>query len=52
MIELVITMIPLQVTKPGNVVEDGCFVYEKIGLEMADMGGYREDPGDEDPGDE
>jgi hypothetical protein len=23
------------------------FVYEKIGLDIADMGGYREDPGDE-----
>jgi hypothetical protein len=28
-------------------LEDCFFVYENVGLDMADMGGYREDPGDE-----
>jgi hypothetical protein len=27
-------------------LDDRFFVYEKIGLDIADMGGYREDPGD------
>lgn len=47
-IQAVVLMVPHRPNIPGKEMEDRFFVYKKIGLEVASIGGYQQSINDED----